>query len=104
MSRFFKSVAAAVLFAACAPAALAERPVVTHTKVSYADLDLSSRAGAQTLLRRIDRATSKVCGKRPGVVPLKMMTRWTACRDAAVSNAIANVNSPTLTLALNNAR
>jgi UrcA family protein len=63
-------------------------------KVSYADLDLSTQAGATTLFNRIRSAARTVCGHDDW-----SYSRWTfkRCFDQAVGNAVAKVNSPQLT-------
>lgn len=65
--------------------------------VSYADLDLSRPAGAETLLTRIQRAARTVCGGHPDIRDLTMSERYNACRLAAVENAIRSINNPLLT-------
>ena len=64
-------------------------------KVSYADLDLSTAAGAATLYSRIRGAARQVCGPE-GVLDYHMRG-WKRCFNGAVSNAVAKVNSPRLT-------
>ncbi len=63
--------------------------------VRYADLDLSTNAGATTLFHRIRGAAKGVCGT-PGTSIVEQMD-WRGCVDSAVSNAVAAVNSPMLT-------
>ena len=44
----------------------AERPLVVRVqRVAYGDLDLTTAAGADAMLRRLDRAASRACGGRP---------------------------------------
>jgi UrcA family protein len=64
--------------------------------VTYKDLDLNSDAGTQTLYRRIQRAANKVCGEAD-VRDLAGMNVRKTCRDRAISEAVAAVNSPMLT-------
>ena len=97
MSRTFKSIFAAAIFTtAFAPAALAEKPVNRHVKVSYADLDLSQESGAKALLRRIKKASITACGGRPSRM-LEEIARFEACRSKALSTAIHDVDAPVLT-------
>lgn len=52
----------ATLLAFTATPALAEPPVTAVSIVQTADLDLSSRAGQQTLDHRLSQAVKEVCG------------------------------------------
>jgi len=63
-------------------------------KVSYAGLNLSSQAGAEILYGRIKSAARDVCGGRDPV--LRGSITRTPCYRDAVSNAVAQVNSPVL--------
>jgi UrcA family protein len=63
--------------------------------VHYADLDLSTSAGATTLFHRIKGAAKGVCGT-PGA-SIEEHILWRGCVDSAVGNAVASVNSPLLT-------
>jgi UrcA family protein len=65
------------------------------TTVSYADLDLSSAAGAQTLYQRIQLAARKVCG-HPGADVIEQGI-WKSCYRTAVGEAVRKVNNPQLT-------
>lgn len=73
---------------------------VTHTvTVRYADLNLSSVAGANTLYRRIVGAARFSCGyKGQG---LREQMEWRSCYKNAVADAVAAVNSPNLTAIYN---
>ena len=66
-------------------------------RVSYADLDLSSSAGAATLYRRIKLAAHKVCGLAPGRIEWQRYEVWKNCYHAAIANAVVKVASPQLT-------
>lgn len=66
-------------------------PTVT---VRYADLDLSSPAGANALYGRIQAAARQVCGY-PGT-DLIEQSSWRSCYRSAVGNAVRKVNSPLL--------
>jgi len=82
--------------AAAAGIAQAADPVeVPSAHVSYADLDLSTDAGARTLYRRIQSAADKVCPN----VDLRDLTRSAAasiCRRDAIDRAVRVVGSPRL--------
>ena len=70
--------ALALASAVAAPAAAEE----TSVAVTYADLDLTSPAGAKTLEERIDTAVEAVCEK-PAIRDLKAMVAWEECKAAA---------------------
>jgi UrcA family protein len=73
--------------------ALATDPA--SVKVSYADLDLSTIAGAQTLYGRIRTAARSVCGYEGRGVTDQAF--WNACFRGAIADAVAKVNNPLLT-------
>ena len=64
--------------------------------VNYKDLNLNSNAGIQVLYKRIQGAANQVCGK-VDVRDLQGMSVQKACVERAISDAVAAVNSPTLT-------
>lgn len=64
----------------CIPSTAIAREQGTTERVSYADLDLTSRAGVEALDRRLDRAVKRVCGYAP-VTPLNQQRRIAACVD-----------------------
>jgi UrcA family protein len=64
-------------------------------KVSYADLDISTRAGAQVLYHRIVVAAHQVCDS-PGTRDLLLLEMERKCDDQAIDNAVKRVNSPAL--------
>ena len=99
MSRIFKTAAALILAAAVlAPAAAAQSPFQTGSiTVSHADLDLSARAGAQTLLKRMQTAANRICGQRPSPRQIAATVRHTACTSSAMKSAVEALNIPTVT-------
>lgn len=56
--------------------------------VSYSDLDLETEAGASVLLRRLRRATERVCSRR---------TDFRACRQTSLQDAVTHLNRPLVT-------
>ena len=73
---------------------------VTHSvTVRYADLNLSSAAGANTLYRRIVGAARFSCGYEGK--SLREQMQWQSCVKSAVADAVATVNSPNLTAIYN---
>jgi UrcA family protein len=73
-----------------APAAAAERQIV----ISYADLDLSGRSGAQALLQRLEIAASVACGGIPDLRELGRVVLYQSCKQKALDGAVASVGSP----------
>ncbi len=68
-------------------------------KVSYADLNLDSRAGAEALLRCVDQAAESICGPRPAGHLDELMI-YRACVRGVADRAVANLGHP-LVSALN---
>jgi UrcA family protein len=62
--------------------------------VSYADLNLSSAAGAKTLYRRINVAANEVCPNDSRDLALKQI--HDSCLQEAVAAAVRDVNAPQL--------
>jgi UrcA family protein len=75
--------------------ALADTEGVRSMKVSYADLDLNTQAGAATLYGRIRGAARQLCGYEGSTFTDKAI--WSECFKRAVGDAVAKVNSPQLT-------
>jgi UrcA family protein len=73
---------------------LADEPAKS-IKVSYADLDLSTQAGATTLYTRIRGAARQVCGDEGSTYTDHAI--WRGCFKRAVGDAVTKVNSPRLT-------
>jgi len=69
-------------------------PNQTRT-VSFAELNMSGQAGAETLYRRIVAAAEGVCN-RPDNSNIGATIRFHRCVAGAVSRAVADVNAPTL--------
>lgn len=99
------TVALAVGSLALAPAAMAEPDVVrpVSATVSYADLDLSTDAGARTMLQRIRFTAREMCGSEPVHSPLtpRAPTQFRNCVIDAVDSAVAGLGA-TLVASLNN--
>jgi len=68
--------------------------------VSYADLDLSTGKGAETLATRITNAAAQVCEENDDSLPHNPGEGNTACRRAAVARAVANLHAPLVNEAL----
>lgn len=70
--------------------------------VSYADLDVTTDAGAATLHGRIDAGVKEVCS-RPSLRELKAVAAWQKCRTDALQSAadrIAEAHVPVRFIAL----
>ncbi len=68
----------------------------THSiTVRYADLDLDSAAGLDTLYSRIERASRQVCGRADGR-NLALAAQWRACRNEALDTAISRIENAQL--------
>lgn len=76
------AVAVALSSIAAAPAVAQENQLV----VSYADLDLNTTAGVQTLDQRLEAGVKAVCG-RPDVRDLKSGLAFEQCKEAAMTSA-----------------
>lgn len=94
-------VAATVLgMIAMAPVAAADPFERNAIKVSYADLNLSSEAGAKSLLARIKTASKQVCGPRPSSRDVRQSFHYQACYQDSLSQAVAAIDSPVLSAML----
>jgi UrcA family protein len=83
-----KALAAATLsILAVAPAAAEEARVT----VTYGDLDIASPAGAETLVHRLHKGVEAACG-RVESRDLKVMAAQAACKDAAMTDAVAQLS------------
>lgn len=92
--------ASIVAFAVCTSlvsySASAE-PKVKAQAVSYADLDLSKPAGAQTLYKRIQKAARHVCGPTDQYTYVTPRKVFRECYEEAIAAAVAQVDRPSLT-------
>jgi UrcA family protein len=66
--------------------------------VSYADLDVNTREGAATLLKRINLAAHSACGGEPVRSPLlpRNAAVFRECVNDAVDAAVTKFNAPML--------
>jgi UrcA family protein len=99
MSRIVKTLAIIVSMLALAPViavfgamtAAAQQPLQKQLIVEYGDLDLSKEAGVRTLTSRLESAAHKVCGRRPMVHAYGQFPGYTACREAAIADAMRRI-------------
>lgn len=98
MSRIAFGVIAALSLCAAAPAfAQQSSPSTTQLNqrvVPYGDLNLDSRAGADTMLRRIDNASRYVCGDRTGPRPMQENGSVHACVHESTEVAVNDLDHP----------
>jgi len=88
------AVSGPVLLFEATPTDAADQPLTVH--VSYAGLDLSSKAGAASLYRRLKGAAQDVCGSVDHR-QLEQYAHWTTCYEKALADAVAQVNQPQVT-------
>ncbi len=93
--------AIALGFAGAAPAAAANYESAAQT-VSYADLNLDNRAGAEVMLRRIERAAAVVCRDQSGTMSLAQRASIRQCLASKTQRAVAAVGHGGLTALYNN--
>jgi UrcA family protein len=70
---------------------------IRQVRVSYAGLDLETRAGAEILFRRIKAAARSVCIEMYGKQDLEQRYRWKQCVNEAIARAVTDVDASTLT-------
>jgi UrcA family protein len=65
--------------------------------VRFGDLNLDTRSGAETLLRRIQNAAGEVCKQYEPHGTILPSAAHQSCVRSAISGAVRNVDSPLLT-------
>jgi len=89
---------AAITLSTCLVAYSASaEPNVKAQTVSFADLDLSKAAGAQTLYKRIKAAARNVCGPSDNYTFVTPSAAFRKCYDKAIADAVAQIDRPSLT-------
>lgn len=68
-----------------------------QVNVPYGDLNLSSPAGAQSMLNRIKAAASHVCGGSPDNRDISGKRFYRSCVKLATDTAVAQVSAPLVT-------
>lgn len=73
--------------------------IVEKVAVAHADLDLTTRDGAQAMLARLDRAASAACGGKPTAMstdPLAAARQreYAKCNAAALDSATMHLGAP----------
>jgi UrcA family protein len=86
------------LGAACVgQSAFAASDDVAKVTVQYADLNLSSPAGAQAMLLRIRHAANIVCGEQPTHKIDQAGRLYDQCVSQAISGGVRELNTPMVT-------
>ena len=94
-SGWLVAAAAMTTLTVAAPAIAAETRGDAAVSIAYTDLDLSTRAGVDTLYHRIVAASRRVC---PYMLPATLAVQQVVreCREAAVEGAVAQVHNARL--------
>ena len=101
LKNFLRATALAAAVLASFPAIAAEEAPL-QVRVYYGDLDLSGRAGIETLDRRLLRAVKQVCPSDNGVREMARLRTIALCR-AAKQAEIAPLRQSALAAAARNA-
>lgn len=91
----------AVTAAAPAAAQTTRSVIIEHVKVPHGDLDLATKAGAETLLTRLNKAAMAACGGKPSLGindPVGPSKRHASrlCKVAAIDAATLALEAPLL--------
>lgn len=89
----FQYVALACLAMAAAPAFAQPPERVTMLKVGYSDLDLSTEAGAATLMQRVAKAAKRICATNPAFESRNVQEARANCEATIMANAQVDVAS-----------
>jgi UrcA family protein len=94
--------ALALGLSASGQSAAAQNTETVSVKVSYADLNLSTEAGAKVMLQRIRSAAKKICGDGSDD-PVAFIYQTLPCAKATTDRAVAKFGNPIVT-ALNSGK
>jgi UrcA family protein len=61
--------------------------------INYADLNVTSEAGAKVLYRRIQKAASRICGMTTGAAPIGVLVEQKSCVNETVTAAVKRLDS-----------
>jgi UrcA family protein len=89
---------AAATLAGAAPVAAQSLDTVS-VSVRYGDLDINRPAGAEIMLRRIDKAAIQICGGMPDQRLLDQRAAFEKRRASTIDRSVAALNAPTVTAA-----
>jgi UrcA family protein len=93
------SLAVTALLACAQPASAQLDDRSASVVVRFADLDINHTAGADILLRRIERAADTACGGEPSFGLGGESRLYRQCRTDAITRAVDQLNAPLLTAA-----
>jgi UrcA family protein len=97
----FTSILIATTFGLAFAHQVAAEPMSHGTTLSktvrYSDLDISSEAGARSLLSRIRRAANYVCSGGDWVIQMNRGAAFQACVQRSSSRAVAELGNPVVT-------
>jgi len=91
--------AAALCSAAIALAAAAPAHADPQVRVSFGDLDLSTRDGAEALLHRLREAADAACRGDGGAATDQMQARIRRCRNDTLRSTVEQLRNPNVTAA-----
>ena len=74
-------------------------PDMVTVVVPAADLNLSSAAGAKTLIARIEGAAKAICGVEPATIQLDRRRIYETCVKGTVDRTVAKLDNPVVTAA-----
>ena len=98
-TRLMSLALAAVTLVGAAPVAAQSRDDTVSVSVRYGDLDISNSAGAEIMLRRIDKAAVQICGGKPDQRLLGERVAFEKCRASTIDRSVAALNAPMVTAA-----
>ena len=89
----------AVTLVGAAPVAAQSVADTVSVSVRYGDLDISKSAGAEIMLRRIDRAAVQICGGKPDQRLLGERAAFEKCRVSTIDRSVDALDAPMVTAA-----
>ena len=91
------AVAIAAGLAFVQPASAQTEDAAASVRVTYADLNLQTHAGARAMLARLEAAAGRVCGNEPDIRDLARATPYQRCKAAALDAAVRQLDAPLVT-------
>ena len=85
---------AVVTLAGAAPVAAQSLDDTVSVSVRYGDLDISKPAGAEIMLRRIDKAAVQICGGKPDQRLLGERVAFEKCRASTIDRSVGALDAP----------
>src|ERR1700728_3220473 len=72
-------------------------PAAMSVRVSIADLNLASPAGAKAVLARIHTAARTICGDEPDIRMSERFALYQSCLKTTVGRTVASLDAPLVT-------